>query len=247
MDYNRKNNYIKKDFPSKKDLVYWIFILIVFISVIVAWRTSNPETLLNQISLGSTFLSILLAVIAIFFSFIHSNESSRQSSDLLKEMNKVTNEIVSLNGLREDLLKTVEKYEKTIDEYTEKAEKLEDKNIDDTEDIKSIKKEFKEAIENINSDYQSKLKRRKFLLKFILYNEEFDLGEFISVLMSNPMIRKTSFRVSVKNDLVYNSVIHEVHLDIQSYKEISHEDIYKIINENLDSNKAKFLGVFHVG
>lgn len=83
----------KMDFITKKDLVYIIIFLILLLILLFTLNFEDPKYLTDQLSLGATIFSIFLAVVAILITFIQSNESSRQSSEMTKQINNQTQEI----------------------------------------------------------------------------------------------------------------------------------------------------------
>jgi len=92
-----------RGFPDKKDLAYWILILIIIISFVATWRTDDPGKLADQLSLGGTLLSVLLAVVAIVFSFIQSSDSTRSSSDVINKISEATQNIAVLHELYKEM------------------------------------------------------------------------------------------------------------------------------------------------
>ncbi|KOY12740.1 hypothetical protein [Paenibacillus xylanivorans] len=95
----------KKDerFPDKKDLTYWILILLILFTVVATWKTEDPGRLSAELALGGTILSILLGVVAIIFSFIQSSSSSRQSEKLIDRIAKMTSTVESLSRVSDSL------------------------------------------------------------------------------------------------------------------------------------------------
>lgn len=92
------------EFPTKKDLYYWIIFLLCLLIALFVFKIDDPKYLTDQLSLGATIFSIFLAVIAILISFMQSNESSRQSAEMTKEISTQTQEIVRLSTRYEDIL-----------------------------------------------------------------------------------------------------------------------------------------------
>ncbi|MFE4709497.1 hypothetical protein ACFRAM_01375 [Paenibacillus sp. NPDC056722] len=154
-----------KGFPDKKDMTYWIIILAVITVMVATWRTDSPGILSDQLSLGGTLLSIVLAVIAIIFSFIQSSDSSRQSLDMVEKFSNVTNTINSLNDISQNL---VEQNKSQIDkiiqvenitrEFNEKITGLKAdsdadlKSKDNISEVKQIQEEYLEQVKNIYGD-----------------------------------------------------------------------------------------------
>ncbi|MHB0881702.1 hypothetical protein ACYCSE_17135 [Paenibacillus sp. SEL1] len=89
----------KEKFPEKKDLMYWIIILIMAMVTVIIWRVDAPKTLTDQITLGASLFSILLAVVGIIIPYIQGNETSRQNLELVNKVGDLSEKIVSLHSL----------------------------------------------------------------------------------------------------------------------------------------------------
>lgn len=94
-------------FPTKKDLFYWLLITLIFIIVVSVWKTDDPGDLADQIALGGTFFSILLAVIAIIFSFVQSSNASIKTHRISEQISYLTQSIAELTRVKKNLEETV--------------------------------------------------------------------------------------------------------------------------------------------
>lgn len=54
---------------TKKDLGYWILILVLAIITILTWRLGDNPDVIGYLGFGGTIASILLAVVALIYSF----------------------------------------------------------------------------------------------------------------------------------------------------------------------------------
>lgn len=125
-----------KGFPDKKDLAYWILILIIIISFVATWRTDDPGKLADQLSLGGTLISILLAVVAIIFSFIQSSDSSRSTLEVLDRINAATNSLDTLERLNKEMSTSFEKMYFVTSEMAHGMQKMKES----TSDVETINK-----------------------------------------------------------------------------------------------------------
>ncbi|MFG6150623.1 hypothetical protein [Halobacillus sp. B23F22_1] len=234
---------MKKDFPEKKDFVYWLLILLIFISVVIAWRTTDPEMLINEISLGSTFLSILLAVVAIFFSFIQSNQNTRQSNDMIKEINNVTRQIVELNGIKDDLSVAIEKYDAALEQVDQNLEKINSEDLSKefkSEKVENVAKDFKEVIRGVKS---GRMKVDKFILEYGLIDKNYDFSEVLSGISKNRNIKAVSYKIAEENmdDQTFRSTI-----TIFSTTGVGNEEVLQAILAEMDDTRAEFLSLWNV-
>lgn len=106
----------KKKWPTTKDFVYWQIFSVVLIVYLLVKGIPNPNVLSDKLTLGAAIFSILLAVVAIIIPFIQSNETSRQSFQMLSEVSKLTAEfskltrdIATLKAIKEDVSQDIER------------------------------------------------------------------------------------------------------------------------------------------
>ncbi|MHA7963540.1 hypothetical protein ACX93W_05285 [Paenibacillus sp. CAU 1782] len=130
-----------KAFPTKKDLFYWILILLVFLILVSVWRTDDPGKLVDEISLGGTFFSILLAVIAIIFSFVQSSDSSRSTNQIADKIAAMSHSLSELLVLKKELDRIIAQQKKTADLLDKDLKKMRDTAQDD-----SLKSEANQVI-----------------------------------------------------------------------------------------------------
>src|SRR5699024_5429399 len=110
----------KEEFPCRKDLTYWILMLILVLIFLFVFCQKNPSLVNSQLALLTTVSSITLAVIAIIFSFIQSSLNTKQLNDILKssmetagKLNIATNDIKELMNVSDILKKDNEKLLRT--------------------------------------------------------------------------------------------------------------------------------------
>lgn len=197
----------QRDFPAKKDLYYIIAFLIFSIIMIFTLKFEDPKYLTEQLSLGATLFSIFLAVIAILITFIQSNESSRQSSQMSKEINNQSVQLAKMSAIYTDLMskqqdaneETSEKIAKKIQGNTEIPKELREEILKLVEEGKDKQVEIlqeKSIIDNAISKNsiaaRNKKISRKMLLDFIQANYSKD--RFISVeTLSRDLLRQRNF------------------------------------------------------
>jgi len=85
-----------KDFPNKRDFFYIVGFLIIAIIFIISGRLSGNTNVVDYVGFAGTIVSILLAVIAIIYSFYQSStyENSTQKLDITaNKIEEITNEL----------------------------------------------------------------------------------------------------------------------------------------------------------
>jgi hypothetical protein len=87
---------------SKKELIlgFIIFDLILAIIMVITWRTTDNTNLVNEISLGSSLLSITLAVLAMVYAFFQTKSSSEQNMMVHNNLQKISGKLNELNEVK---------------------------------------------------------------------------------------------------------------------------------------------------
>lgn len=92
---------------QRKDLVYFIIILVIVNLLVISAKVSNNLELINYFSFAGTLISIILAVIAIIYSFLQNSVQTNSTIKLLSSIDKieeVTNELKKVGDLESLIL-----------------------------------------------------------------------------------------------------------------------------------------------
>lgn len=95
---------MKREF-SKREIIFSfiIFDLILCIVIVAIWRAETTSELLNQISLGSSIASILLALLAIGYAFIQSRDASQQNISTQIMLDKINEKLEQVKVVKDEL------------------------------------------------------------------------------------------------------------------------------------------------
>ncbi|MEO2260426.1 hypothetical protein ABGV43_26345 [Paenibacillus amylolyticus] len=84
---------------QKKDLVYWILILVLVIITVLTIRLGDNSDVISYVGFGGTIASILLAIVALIYSFFQAatsintttvlQDSAKRIEDVTKKLDKV--------------------------------------------------------------------------------------------------------------------------------------------------------------
>lgn len=130
-----------KNILDKKDFTYWIIILVLFIIGLATTKCAENDTILNYISFAGTITSILLALIAIIYSFVQNftnvtlNQKLIDTADKIETATQKVNS--SLSGIDDAATKlenvsvSVANATTNIDKSSENIKKISEK-IDET-------------------------------------------------------------------------------------------------------------------
>ncbi|MCF7620923.1 MULTISPECIES: hypothetical protein [Bacillaceae] len=103
-----------KNFPNKRDFFYIVGFLVIAIIFIISGRLSDNTNVVDYVGFAGTIVSILLAVIAIIYSFYQSStyENSTQKLDITaSKIEQITNElseVAHISGNIKSLKETVD-------------------------------------------------------------------------------------------------------------------------------------------
>lgn len=114
---------MKKQVVERKDLIYWIIILVLAIITIFTVKLGDNPDVIGYLGFGGTIVSILLAVVALIYSFIQTAASGNTTAileDSAKKIESVTNslkkvdEIVGIADKLESSLTILESLENNV-------------------------------------------------------------------------------------------------------------------------------------
>jgi hypothetical protein len=91
----------KSKFPDKKDMWYWILILILFIIGSFTYYYGSNKNVISHIGFGGTIVSILLALIAIIYSFYQSSTYENAIHKLDSSAKKIEESTTKLSHVSE--------------------------------------------------------------------------------------------------------------------------------------------------
>ncbi len=162
------------DFPSKKDLVYWILLLTIISIAVIVWLYNDPGKFNTQISLAGTLLSIALAVIAIIFSIIQSS-NVEQLSSMAERVNEL---VASNNSLTQKLHEQIERTnasDKKTQLFQEVVKEVQNMKEPNGDEIKRILLEKYQEVEKLNKEINNRNALKKYVKNF-LYNSASKYG-----------------------------------------------------------------------
>lgn len=90
-----------KERITKKDLGYWILILIGIIVTILTIKLADNATAVDYIGFAGTITSILLAVVALMYSFYQNNAYESTTQQLESSSKKIKKAVKELNQVSE--------------------------------------------------------------------------------------------------------------------------------------------------
>ncbi|WP_338779558.1 hypothetical protein [Metabacillus sp. FJAT-52054] len=108
------------EFPNERDFFYIVSFLIIVVIFIVSHRLSDNTDVVAYVGFAGTIVSILLAVIAIIYSFYQSSTYENSTKKLDITANKIENitnelsEVAKIGGNIADLKGIVEKIDNTV-------------------------------------------------------------------------------------------------------------------------------------
>lgn len=124
-DYHEYNERLKVE-KQKLHVKYIAGICIGIITVVLAYRTSDVETFVNQLSFASTIASIILSVLAIIMSISGEGKTEgirNQMSETTMELRKTVETVQTIN---EGVINSLNQLEGGINELQTKIEQIPD-------------------------------------------------------------------------------------------------------------------------
>lgn len=148
----------KEKFPTRKDMTYWIIILILFMVGSFTVYYGSDKNMVSHIGFGGTIVSILLAVIAIIYSFYQSStyESTTYKLDTsAKQIEEATQQLSNVSEIKAVL----ENFKGEVKEINDSITDLKEISNNIGNGINSMRKSFedtkKNLLLNLDSSFES--------------------------------------------------------------------------------------------
>ncbi|SOC44295.1 hypothetical protein [Salinicoccus kekensis] len=89
-----------KNFPSSKDYNYWLIGMVILTIYFATKSLGENEILINYITFAGTIISILLAIVAIIYSYQQTNRSSQNYADTKSLLNSISENVNGIEDLK---------------------------------------------------------------------------------------------------------------------------------------------------
>ena len=143
-----------EDSPFYEKVYFWIFLCIWILTVglgVFVWRGASEKTLIDVLSLASSISSIILAALAIVYSYIQTSKQGEAERHMQYTLQKIDKRLDSLNNLNHQLVEYVKTAGQYIDELKHMSSSL---NMirEETTEVLSFMKENTENFEKITKE-----------------------------------------------------------------------------------------------
>jgi hypothetical protein len=155
-----------KDFPNKRDFYYIVGFLIISIVLIFSGRLADNTQIVDYVGFAGTIVSILLAVIAIIYSFYQSSTYENANTKLDNSAQKIENATKELSNVSE-IKTTINEFAKEVGDIKSSISSLSDivSTIDNR--VNSMNKNWEETknsiFNTINTKHKSEVDSESFL------------------------------------------------------------------------------------
>ncbi|HFJ9448209.1 hypothetical protein JOY42_26045 [Bacillus tropicus] len=199
----------KKSFV--KDVILWnaIFILsmciIGMITIYVTNVVIDAKSLIEQISFASSFVSIILAIMAMIYAFFQARESSQQNIQVQHSLGKLDEriiELISIKGEFSALNSAIEEQSKWINNSVEELKHVMDDfkeavEVSQKESDPGLKNKIEEIEKNLDKIQKSKKKADDSFYNFnfsrdpVIIEGNSVLSDYIYDAKTNKFVKKT--------------------------------------------------------
>lgn len=203
---------------SKKDMIYGfiIFDLIIVVITVMSWKFDTARELIDQITFGSALTTIMLAVVAMIYSYIQAFEASthntlvrqalNQISDKVEEFGKMKDELITLRHdtktYNEHILESLNRFVEEASTHVDSIfEVLRERGLDVPEEVeKDISLAYRDKFNNELSDIRS---------RFLLDKEKRLIRELIALIQNSFQSGYEVTLLEIVDLLVYKGVEFE--------------------------------------
>lgn len=157
-DYHYYNEKLKVE-KQKLHVKYIAGICIGITAVVLAYRTSEVQTFVNQLSFASTIASIILSVLAIIMSISGEGKTEgirNQMSETTMELRKTVETVQTIN---EGVINSLNQLEDGINELQTRIEQIPDNTAEKiyAKRYQGVTKTRKIAVDNANNETWRKI------------------------------------------------------------------------------------------
>ncbi|TGM88715.1 hypothetical protein [Leptospira licerasiae] len=159
---------------TKKDLVYWIIILIIILVHKATTDSLENLQLINYIGFSGTLVSIILALVAIIYSFYQSYQNTTITTNLTKLNGKLKGSVYSLREIADEIKLNTENVYKKIEVG-----------------FRSTQSEIKKQLKN----FADSPEMRKALIEETKHSEDLILGKekTLEIIKRVPILEKNIY------------------------------------------------------
>lgn len=206
------------DKMSKKDLIYGFIIvdLTILLLAVAVWKFHTSREVIDQISLGSALTTILLAVVAMVYSYIQTLEASAQNRMVQQALGKISEKVDEFGKMKEELI-TLRQDTRTYNEHIlESLNRFVEEGADHIDSIfKVLRERGLEVPEEVEKDiaaaYRDKFNSELAVIRsrFIESQEKQLTRELIALVQNNLQSGYEVTLLELVDLLVYKGVEFE--------------------------------------
>jgi hypothetical protein len=148
---------LNKYFDSK-DYNYWLFILVLLLVASSTSQFGNNTAVLNYVSFAGTITSIILAVVAIIYSFFQNFANTSLNQKLIESADKIEKVINTVDESFEDINKStakIDSYTKSIGDATNKIDASTEKTQEMIQIIENTIDLFTTTSSKLSEDFKT--------------------------------------------------------------------------------------------
>lgn len=249
-----------KELITKRDLIYWL-IYCISVSIILATNQLHQNlNIVNYIGFAGTLISIILAVLAIIYSFFQNFTYSNVNNQLIETSEKIEDLINSLKDTSENYSKKNEELIINYDHYTKSLHQMIESKFDITkneisaisdklENIKtsSTTEKEKDNTQNLNlkkQDIETFIKKTSVYGRYLIYavkqleisKIEFNRKEFFREIFDSSADYAFGFYIATKTIGIFKANIIDENLEQITYL---NEHAKELIGDFIDKIEAK--------
>ncbi|PHA78091.1 hypothetical protein [Bacillus toyonensis] len=171
-------------FPNKRDFYYIVGFLIILLVFVATGRLADNTDVVDYVGFAGTIVSILLAVIAIIYSFYQSSTYESAISKLDNSANKIQEVTTKLSNVSE-IESMMKEFKEEVIFFKESIEEVKNSVGRVDVEISSMKQSFESGFQSIsNTGENTKIVYQKdYLEKFVGNSSKISL--FLLLLIRN--------------------------------------------------------------
>ncbi|AKP75272.1 hypothetical protein AS52_00251 [Priestia megaterium Q3] len=221
-----------KGFPNKRDFFYIVGFLIITIIFIISGRLPHEADIVDYVGFAGTIVSILLAVVAIIYSFYQSSTYENVNSKLDNSAHKIEKATQELSDVSE--------IKGLIDEFKDEVSEIKTSMVGLNEVVSTIDNQVTHINKNWEETKTNIMKTVTVNKEVSVENESFLTKEYFEKLLGNGGILQIYSLYVIDRKLASNNKV----IDLNKFNKIYVKEILKYDKD--EDDKRYFDNILYV-
>ncbi|XDD41653.1 hypothetical protein AB3N58_10050 [Leptospira sp. WS60.C2] len=250
----------KDDLITRKDLFYWLIFSIGLIIILISNEYNKDTNIVNYVGFAGTLISIILAVVAIIYSFFQNhtysninNQLNNTSENLVKLVGLLNSTSIDYHKKNEEIINNYDNFSKALHQMIgEKLEITQKELFEISSKLSEMKtqspvgteQQKKPTFKFEKHDLEQMLKYTSIIGKFLILGIKlleknklkFKRTDFFDHVFGNSSTYAYGYYVALRSFGIFSVITDENDIDEITFV---NEDIKELVNESIEKMEVK--------